>query len=724
MELQEVDARTGRSMEMVMATRTLSLVVSCLAAACLSAHAQLPLTPQSPSPTGRSLGGVAFTSPTHGFIVGDNHHLLETFDGGATWITRMATELSSDPFYTITFASPTHGYLAGNNQDAYRTVDGGATWNQMTNFLAGSVRRFDFVTPTHGFAGYNGAITATTDGGLTWDIRTTGDGGVVTFGMDFRDASVGLIAGIRSTPYHDQGIYLTTDGGQTVTNVSDANINAVLWTSETSALAVGQDTCLRTDTGGVTWYEVGFGIDTGLAAIARAGNSSVICGVSTGGDIWKSPDMGVTWYRLVEGMGVLPADWAITMYDETTGYVVGANGLTFRTTDAGESWLLLNNGCGDSISDLKFFGESFGIAVTERGYVFRTTDGGLHWDVKILKVTGQQFGRAEGLDAISIIDQNNVVVAGLGGLCFRSYDSGNTWYSIGYPNALPSLSISDVTFVDDQIGYVTGTFNGDSNLYGTTDGGSTWNEILGPIGSGTVIERKGDRLWVALASDVVDRSFDAGQTWTRTFVPGASFAIQDMQFFDQNVGYAVGTYGNIIKTVNGGVTWTSLARSNLESYYSMTVLSATEVWVVGARGPNAPIYFHLHTTNGGASWTRTDIPLGYAEVLINIHASPAGRIWLAGNFGKILASAPTLPFRMNLPNEVPANVAAGTTTPILVKVIPGTQTVAPVTPTMWFRRSPSAAYEPFALTHLSGEDYQATLPALRCTDQPQFYFVA
>jgi photosystem II stability/assembly factor-like uncharacterized protein len=701
-------------------------VSAAVALLAVQALAQPPLTQQSPSPTGVSLGGVAFTSPTHGFIVGDNHNLIETFDGGQTWITRMATGLSSDPFYTITFASPTHGYLAGNNQDAYRTVDGGVTWTQMPTMFGGSVRRLDFITPTHGFAGYNGAITATTDGGLTWSIRSVYPDGVITFGMDFRDANMGLIAGIRSTPHHDAGIYRTTNGGLTVTHVSDANTNAVLWISETSALAVGQDTCLRSDDEGVTWYEVGFGIDTGLAAIARAGNSSVICGVSTGGDIWKSPDLGVTWYKLVEGMGVLPADWAITMFDENTGYVAGANGLTFRTTDAGESWTLLNNGCGDTISDLKFFGESFGIAVTERGYVFRTTDGGLHWDVKILKVTGQVWGRSEGLDAISIIDQNNIVVAGLGGLCFRSYDGGNTWYSIGFPSALPSLPIEDVLFINDQVGYVTGFFDGDSNLYGTTDGGFTWNEIPGPMGSGVVVERKGDRIWVALASNVVDRSFNAGQTWTRTFVPGSSFAIQDMQFWDQNVGYAVGTYGNIIKTVNGGVSWTSLARSNLESYYSMTVLSATEVWVVGARGPNAPIFFHLHTTNGGATWTRTDVPLGYAEYLDRIHASPAGRIWLAGGFGRIMASAPTLPFRMNLPDDVPANVAANTPTDVLVRIVPGTQTIVPGSPTMWFRTSPSAAYQPIPLTNIDGEgdDYEAVLPGMGCSAQPQFYFSA
>ena len=39
------------------------------------------LITQTPNPTGRNLGGVAFNTPDHGFVVGDNHTLIETFDG-------------------------------------------------------------------------------------------------------------------------------------------------------------------------------------------------------------------------------------------------------------------------------------------------------------------------------------------------------------------------------------------------------------------------------------------------------------------------------------------------------------------------------------------------------------------------------------------------------------------------------------------------------------------
>src|SRR5262249_51992728 len=113
-------------------------------------------TRQSPLPTSVDLGGVAFVSPTHGFIVGGVETLFETTDGGVTWLQRTLNANGDQPFYDIAFPDALHGYIAGNNNDAWRTVNGGATWTQMTNMPAGSGRVIDFQTPTTGFVGVNG----------------------------------------------------------------------------------------------------------------------------------------------------------------------------------------------------------------------------------------------------------------------------------------------------------------------------------------------------------------------------------------------------------------------------------------------------------------------------------------------------------------------------------------------------------------------------------------
>src|SRR5688572_23651683 len=79
---------------------------------------------QSVFPADRNLTDAAFISPTHGFVVGDDRHLLETTDAGFTWVERMAQDFSSDPFYAIEFPSPTRGYISGNSSDFWRTTNG------------------------------------------------------------------------------------------------------------------------------------------------------------------------------------------------------------------------------------------------------------------------------------------------------------------------------------------------------------------------------------------------------------------------------------------------------------------------------------------------------------------------------------------------------------------------------------------------------------------------
>src|SRR5262245_11688017 len=70
---------------------------------------------QSALPTGRSLNSAYFISPSHGFVTGNNHYLLETMDGGTTWSVRMYDSTGTDPFYRIAFGSSQIGFISGNN---------------------------------------------------------------------------------------------------------------------------------------------------------------------------------------------------------------------------------------------------------------------------------------------------------------------------------------------------------------------------------------------------------------------------------------------------------------------------------------------------------------------------------------------------------------------------------------------------------------------------------
>ncbi|MBI5864460.1 MAG: hypothetical protein HZB38_08130, partial [Planctomycetes bacterium] len=686
--------------------------------------AEAQLVRQSPSPTGRNLGGVAFTSPAHGFVVGENHHLLETFDGGTTWVTRMATGYSTDPFYTIRFADSQHGYVAGNNQDAYRTTDGGATWTPMASMLSGSVRDLDFVTPTTGFAGYNGAFTWTPDGGATWELRSGYPDAPIVFGMDFRDENVGLAAGIRSTPWHDGGVYRTDDGGRTWTLASDLGSNDVLWLDSSTAISVGGLDVLRSDDAGLSWYVVSSGLETGLAEVARAGNSSTLAGVSTGGDIWVSSDLGYSWAQMVVGIGVLPASWAVSFFDEMNGWVVGQGGITYRTTDGGYSWQLMNNGCGDEVTDIDFADEDFGVAVTHRGFVFRTDDRGRTWPVTRLRETGIVFGREEGFRTVDAVDRNLILAGGAGGILFRTEDGGQSWYNFGWPNQPDfnaDFEIRDIHMVDALNGYLGG-FYGIYSAFATFDGGYSWWPIPSVLGSIAAIDARDSLVWMITAGNRIYRSTDGGENFNWLTLPGEVYTLNDLDFVDANNGFVVGWYGYMAKSTNGGASWTPLAYPQNEIYFKVSMTSPTDVMVVGYDN-SAYRYFYKKSTNGGATWTRTNLNPQFEDWFAALHARPSGRFWLGGQTGTIVYS-PAPPLTITLPNDVPPQVAPQQVYQVPVRIVAGEEAIVPGSETLWVRTSAGAAFETMPLEHVSGADYLAPLPGFRCTDTPQFYVSA
>ena len=128
---------------------------------------------------------------------------------------------SPDPLYNVKCVDANICIAIGNSattgRDIYRTTNAGATWQRLTNFpLGGSWDHLDFVSPTVGFMGSNGATARTTDAGATWTLRSGFPSCPVMYGMDFRDASVGLCGGERvSGSDSGPGIFKTSDAGVT-----------------------------------------------------------------------------------------------------------------------------------------------------------------------------------------------------------------------------------------------------------------------------------------------------------------------------------------------------------------------------------------------------------------------------------------------------------------------------------------------------------------------------
>jgi photosystem II stability/assembly factor-like uncharacterized protein len=510
----------------------------------------------------------------------------------------------------------------------------------LNSLPAGSWSDLDFLDESNGFAGSNGALAFTSNAGGNWAMRSSYPSCPVIYGMDFRDVTTGLVSGdLVST--NEQGVFKTTNGGTSWTRKLAQPANDAIWITSSIALAASGTTIYRSTNAGDSWSGTGASIPTGLLDLELVA-PSVVVGVSSKGDVWRSTNEGLAWQQTAVGLGSLPDAWTASFSDSQNGWVVGAGGFALQSTDGGASWVMRNRGSNFQVFDLDMFTEQYGLAVGWAGYVLRTTNGGDFWETKKLEVTGQIFGRDEHLYGVSIVDDEFAVAAGPGGTVFRTYDGGQTWESIGYP-VLPGLFwIEDVEFTDRLHGWVVGLdqdFGQAKSVYQTTDGGTTWIQAMNQSSFMFAVDFWDRNTgWIATIGPLFFRTTNEGANWTSGVLPNAGFTptISDMKFANASVGWAVGWDGYVAKSTNGGVSWQlqSFGQPNLRAL-GMDVISTTEVWVTGRDPENSDRCFVAHTTNGGTTWAH-EFPQNFPYIMSEIDAGPGGSVWVGGYAGRVL----------------------------------------------------------------------------------------
>ena len=120
---------------------------------------------------------------------------------------------------------------------------------------------------------------------------------------------------------------------------------------------------------------------------------------------------------------------------------------------------------------------------------------------------------------------------------------------------------------------------------------------------------------------------------------GFSPTLSKIDFINQNVGWAVGWYGYAAHTTNGGITWQfqNIATIN-DEILGLHVVSETQVYAVGAPSGGSPSLYH--TTDAGATWTKSPLPNQYS--LSGIFATASGNIWTSGYDGAVLHKSGTV----------------------------------------------------------------------------------
>ncbi len=287
--------------------------------------------------------------------------------------------------------------------------------------------------------------------------------------------------------------------------------------------------------------------------------------------------------------------WGVSFTNELVGIAVGDAGTIIRTTDGGTSWTAQSSGTRNHLYGVSIIGAT-GTTVGQSGTILRTTNSGAKW-------TSQNSGTTKNLRGVFFRDANTGTVVGDGGTLLRTADGGATWIMqpIGTTNRLngvffPTASVG--TIVGWGYGTILQTIDGGVNWIGRVSGGeyvALYGVFFSDIANGWTV---GHRTVGGQTMARVLHTTDGGQSWWDQETGISPWFLDGVSFASTENGIAVGAYGTIIYTTNGGTNWVvPIGGSGTTRFLtSVTFTTATKAVAVGESGTV------LLTTDAGATW--------------------------------------------------------------------------------------------------------------------------
>ncbi len=392
----------------------------------------------------------------------------------------------------------------------------------------------------------------------------------------------------------------------------------------------------------------------------RGGRSVAVSGVLgdiqtyymgvTGGGVWKTEDMGITWANISDGFFATGSVGAITVSDShpyivyvgmgehaVRGVMTHHGDGVYKSTDAGKTWQKMGLTGTQHISRIRIHptnpdilyvaaqGALYGQS-QERG-VFKSIDGGTTWN-KVLYVD-EKTGCAE-----LSMDMTNpdvlyaamwehgrlpwkIISGGPGSGLYKSSDGGKNWSKIheGLPEEKGKMAIAVSRSNPDKV-YALIESDSDKEkggLFVSDNAGKNWAKVSND-------QRLDQRAWyyielfidpqneqtVYVLSAPALRSTDGGKTWET--IDGVHGDYHDLWINPQNPkNMVMGDDGGAAISFNFGKTWSTQANMPTAQFYRINVDNQFPYNIYAGQQDNTSVVIASRELGGSgittASWT-------------------------------------------------------------------------------------------------------------------------
>ncbi len=522
-------------------------------------------------------------------------------DGGENWTDITPPGISMyDYFSDVFFLNPNIGFLVRASSGGtiksriYRTINGGASW-EAYNDISGLLTDIYFTDLQNGYGIIDNSFCVFTNSGRNWDKLHDNVYSYFLFNSEELYITSNETSDIPNSQPITGKLLKSTDNGSswseeltadnlfvniTVTNDKMYLSEGVFTFAQLGLVAQGTMLSVSNRLEPADMWE-SIKMNQPMTSVRLLNKkTAIIIGFDAPlhtqyGMILGSYDSGLNWEITLSDNIVLTD---IVFADDSTGYYaadasiwgnVGKNGI-YKTTNQGKDWSnVFSSGefiqltALSTVGDERLWAGGLSWENDREGVIFYSNDNGQNWE------TVWQEPNLN-INSIFHLDENTAWAVGDDfqpsappvGILLK-YDPANGWFKLPFS---PDIPLNNVLFVNEDIGFITGgTYDGQTKsvFMKTTDGGNSWytpdypdywvkDLFVNNIGKGWAVgQTKGpnDYLW----KGVILKTNDYGDTWT-VETDTLSSPLESIAVLD-SIAIAVGGFGQIIRTSDGGWTW-------------------------------------------------------------------------------------------------------------------------------------------------------------------------